>query len=74
MFAAGVRVDHVRHAALHDELRGLIERLSRVVGARRLALVELAEAARSELKQDRLEAAEAAVAALRTALARTEGS
>src|SRR3954452_3059049 len=48
VFAAGGRVDHVRHAALHDELRGLIEHLSRVVGARRLKLVELAEAARAE--------------------------
>src|SRR5947209_1625031 len=30
VFDAGLRIDHVRHAALHDELRALIERLSRL--------------------------------------------
>lgn len=69
IFATGHRVDHVRHAELHDALRAVLEELPRIVGARRLQLVEMAEAARAELKQNRLEAAAEAIAALRAALA-----
>jgi hypothetical protein len=69
IFAVGRRVDHVRHAELHDALRVVLEELPRIAGARRLKLVEMAEAARAELKQDRLEAAAAVIAELQAALA-----
>jgi hypothetical protein len=69
IFATGRKIDHVRHAELHNELRGLIEKLPDIVSARRLKLVAMAEAARAELKQDRLEDAADAIAALRAALA-----
>jgi hypothetical protein len=68
IFAVAHRIDRVRHAELHDELRVLIEQLPSIVGARRLQLVAMADAARTELKQDRLEAAGDAIAALRAAL------
>ena len=71
ILAVGRRIDHVRHAELHDELRALLEQLPRIVGTRRLKLADMAQAARAELKQDRLEAAAKAVAALRAALAET---
>jgi hypothetical protein len=71
VFGLGARPDHPRHAELHDELRALLEQAVRVAGARRMKLLEIAEAARTELKQDRLEAAAKAIATLRQTLGET---
>ena len=68
IMAVGHRRDQVRHTELHDDLRTLIEQIQHVVSGRRIKLVALAETAKSQLKQDRLQPAAEAIATLRTAL------
>lgn len=73
ILATGRRVDRVRHAELHDALRALIRELPTILSGRRVKLVAMAEKARGELKQDRLEAAAEAIEALRAAVAEATG-